>query len=221
MAPESVKKMEYTRFSDIWAIGCLVIEMITGEPPWSDYKNPMAVLFQLYNNNSPPPIPENISSSLKDFVNSCLQINPSSRLNIYQLLRHSFITGSKLNRLNKLDLSHFNSGGEKITSLTVSLENDKSISSGSETCQKPSSGDSDKSKGKNNFNYEPEKIGNVKVQIDQNELSNYISKNNSTTSNYLKNRLLEDSVLDVDKRKSILSVKQNDKIKKNISSFIE
>jgi len=45
MAPESVKKNEYTRFSDIWSLGCLVLEMATGEPPWSSYKNPMAVLY--------------------------------------------------------------------------------------------------------------------------------------------------------------------------------
>jgi serine/threonine protein kinase len=31
MAPETVKKMEYTRFSDIWSIGCTVIEMVTGK----------------------------------------------------------------------------------------------------------------------------------------------------------------------------------------------
>lgn len=30
MAPETVKSMEYTRFSDIWSLGCTVIEMSTG-----------------------------------------------------------------------------------------------------------------------------------------------------------------------------------------------
>jgi serine/threonine protein kinase len=31
MAPETVRKLEYTRFSDIWSIGCTVIEMALGK----------------------------------------------------------------------------------------------------------------------------------------------------------------------------------------------
>ncbi len=30
MAPETVKRLEYTRFSDIWSLGCTVIEMAIG-----------------------------------------------------------------------------------------------------------------------------------------------------------------------------------------------
>ena len=43
MAPEIIKSMEYTRFSDIWALGCTMIEMLTGNPPFSQFKNPMSV----------------------------------------------------------------------------------------------------------------------------------------------------------------------------------
>ena len=144
MAPESVKKMEYTRFSDIWSIGCLVIEMITGEPPWSNYKNPMAVLFQLYNNNNPPPIPDKISDSCKDFLTSCLQIEPMKRANVYKLLRHPFITGaeiSKISKISKLDVSN----------LRVSIFNENIHASVSSGESKVNSGDSKKSKLSENF----------------------------------------------------------------------
>lgn len=93
MSPESVKKLEYTRFSDIWALGCTLIEMATGEPPWSEYKNTMAVLYNIFNTKTPPEIPRNISLELKDFLECCLCIEPTDRLNVYQLLRHPFITG--------------------------------------------------------------------------------------------------------------------------------
>jgi serine/threonine protein kinase len=35
MAPEVLKKGQYSRYSDIWSLGCLIIEMITGFPPWT------------------------------------------------------------------------------------------------------------------------------------------------------------------------------------------
>lgn len=31
MAPETVKKLEHSRFSDIWSLGCTLIEMATGK----------------------------------------------------------------------------------------------------------------------------------------------------------------------------------------------
>ena len=91
MAPESVKRLEYTRFSDIWSLGCLTIEMLTGEPPWSQYRNPMAVLFQLYNISEPPEIPSHLSPLCKDFISSCFQIEPNKRLNVNKLLKHPFL----------------------------------------------------------------------------------------------------------------------------------
>ena len=91
MAPESVKRLEYTRYSDIWSIGCLVIEMLTGEPPWSEYRNPMAVLFQLYNITNTPDIPQQFSPLCKNFIECCFQIDPTKRYNVKQLLEHPFL----------------------------------------------------------------------------------------------------------------------------------
>jgi mitogen-activated protein kinase kinase kinase len=75
MAPETVKNMEYTRFSDIWAIGCTVIEMATGEPPWSECNHPMTVLYKIMESKEPPKIPENLSAECKDFISHCLKYN--------------------------------------------------------------------------------------------------------------------------------------------------
>ena len=36
MAPEVCRGEKVSRFSDIWSIGCLIIEMFTGQPPWSE-----------------------------------------------------------------------------------------------------------------------------------------------------------------------------------------
>ena len=134
MAPESVKKLEYTRYSDIWAIGCLSIEMVTGEPPWSHFKNPMAVLFQLYNNSNPPPIPSNISPLFKDFIDCCLQIEPKKRLNITALLKHQFISGSK-----------------KVDELRINIASDKRHSTNPNSVGSLNSSSSNSSKLENKF----------------------------------------------------------------------
>lgn len=73
MAPETVKNMEYTRFSDIWAIGCTIIEMATGEPPWSEFTNPMTILYNILNSEEPPKIPDFLSPECQDFVSKCLK----------------------------------------------------------------------------------------------------------------------------------------------------
>lgn len=72
-APETVKSMTYSRFSDIWSVGCTIIEMATGQPPWAEFKNPMATLYNLANANSPPAFPEHLSDTCKHFLSCCLK----------------------------------------------------------------------------------------------------------------------------------------------------
>jgi serine/threonine protein kinase len=73
--------------------GNRLIDFKLGEPPWSEFKSPMTVLYNIYHAKEPPLIPINLSPSLKDFINCCLKIEPQERWNVFQLLRHPFITG--------------------------------------------------------------------------------------------------------------------------------
>ena len=43
MAPEVVKQTAYTRKADIWSVGCLVVEMLTGEHPWAQLSQMQAI----------------------------------------------------------------------------------------------------------------------------------------------------------------------------------
>ena len=92
MAPEVIKSGGATRFSDIWSIGCTIIEMFSGEPPYRDKNNPISILNCIAKNNEPPRIPEDMSDQLKDFVEKCLIIEPEKRYNVYQLKKHPFIS---------------------------------------------------------------------------------------------------------------------------------
>lgn len=43
MAPEIVKQTAYTSKADIWSVGCLVVEMLTGQHPWADLTQMQAI----------------------------------------------------------------------------------------------------------------------------------------------------------------------------------
>ncbi|KAF8892559.1 hypothetical protein BD779DRAFT_1194666 [Infundibulicybe gibba] len=43
MAPEVVKQSGHTRKADIWSVGCLVVEMLTGEHPWAKLTQMQAI----------------------------------------------------------------------------------------------------------------------------------------------------------------------------------
>ena len=94
MAPEIIKSEGATRYSDIWSIGCTIIEMFSGEPPYNDKNSPISVLNCIIKNNELPKIPEGMSDQLKDFLEKCLIIEPKKRYNIYQLKKHPFINNN-------------------------------------------------------------------------------------------------------------------------------
>ncbi|CAH9100420.1 unnamed protein product [Cuscuta epithymum] len=73
---------------DIWSLGCTVIEMFTGQPPWSDLSWVQAMFSVL---NKSPPIPETLSSEGKHFIGCCLQRNPADRPSAAMLLDHPFL----------------------------------------------------------------------------------------------------------------------------------
>jgi len=91
MAPEIIKSLGATRYSDIWSIGCTIIEMFQGKPPYNDKKNAISILNCICKNNEPPKIPEGMSEQLRDFVEKCLVFEPTKRYNVYQLKKHPFL----------------------------------------------------------------------------------------------------------------------------------
>ncbi|CAI9116606.1 OLC1v1017799C1 [Oldenlandia corymbosa var. corymbosa] len=73
---------------DIWGLGCTVIEMLTGKPPWSDY-NGVQAMFNVLNKS--PPIPDTLSPEGKEFLQLCFQRRPQDRPSAAVLLDHRFL----------------------------------------------------------------------------------------------------------------------------------
>ncbi|XVE62995.1 hypothetical protein DITRI_Ditri06bG0164400 [Diplodiscus trichospermus] len=93
MAPEVILQTGHSFSADIWSVGCTVIEMATGKPPWSQQYQEVAALFYVGTTKSHPPIPEHLSTEAKDFLLTCLQKEPELRPPASELLKHPFVTG--------------------------------------------------------------------------------------------------------------------------------
>ncbi|KAF3446227.1 hypothetical protein FNV43_RR11406 [Rhamnella rubrinervis] len=95
MAPEVIKAVmqkdanpDLALAVDIWSLGCTVIEMLNGKPPWSDFTGPQAMFKVL---NKTPPIPDTLSPEGKDFLSCCFRRNPAERPSAMKLLEHPFV----------------------------------------------------------------------------------------------------------------------------------
>ncbi|KAA6378445.1 MAG: putative Mitogen-activated protein kinase kinase kinase A [Streblomastix strix] len=93
MAPEVIRQQRNVgRRSDIWSLGCTVIEMITGKPPYADIKNATACIFKIASTNETPPIPNFCSQELTDFLRRCFVRDPLKRATARELLQHPFLS---------------------------------------------------------------------------------------------------------------------------------
>jgi serine/threonine protein kinase len=91
MAPEVIRQTGHNWQADMWSVGCTVIEMATGKPPWSQQFQEVAALFHIGTTKSHPPIPEHLSHQGKDFLLKCLQREPTLRPSATELLKHPFV----------------------------------------------------------------------------------------------------------------------------------
>jgi serine/threonine protein kinase len=93
MAPEVVLQKEQGLPSDIWSLGCTVVEMATGRAPWAQIADPFVALYRIGCTNEMPAVPDSLSPDAHDFLARCFERNPRLRWTSSQLLEHPFLTG--------------------------------------------------------------------------------------------------------------------------------
>lgn len=89
MAPEVIELKGASTKSDIWSLGCTLIELVTGKPPYSDMIA-MSAMFRIVEDQCPP-LPDNISEDMKSFLTACFQKDPEMRPSATQLKQHTWI----------------------------------------------------------------------------------------------------------------------------------
>jgi serine/threonine protein kinase len=122
MAPEVIELKGASTKSDIWSLGCTVIELLTGRPPYGDIGNAMTgdwtsayhvypqslirkkrtVMFRIVEDESPP-IPERFSGPLVGFLKECFHKDPAMRPSAEQLFEHEWLKNHW--GLNKVSLA--------------------------------------------------------------------------------------------------------------------
>ena len=108
MAPEVLRGTEQGFASDVWSLGCTVVEMIQGSPPWTRSVSSNCslehLLFKIACTEEDLPLPQDLSEECRDFLSKCLQRDPRMRWSASELLRHPFLLSEPSSHLSSPSL---------------------------------------------------------------------------------------------------------------------
>lgn len=94
MAPEVIRQQQTSngwKKADVWSVGCTVVEMATGKPPWAQFDNPVTAMYQIACADALPSIPDELSEQGRHFLHKCLTRDPDSRPDATSLLLVPFV----------------------------------------------------------------------------------------------------------------------------------
>lgn len=95
MAPESITgstNKGHLGSDDIWSLGCVVLEMITGRRPWANLDNEWAIMYHVAAGHIPQlPAQDEVSSAGRRFLKRCLVQDPKRRATAVELLMDPWI----------------------------------------------------------------------------------------------------------------------------------
>ena len=92
-SPNLFNAGEKTYSDDIWALGCITIELLIGKLPWQELK-----YYDLANRlkkNQPFKLPSNLSEFCVDFINICMNKDEKLKITTEELLKHPFILNNE------------------------------------------------------------------------------------------------------------------------------
>ncbi|KAK3702078.1 hypothetical protein QZH41_014767 [Actinostola sp. cb2023] len=98
MAPEVIMSKAYDAKADLWSLGTIVYQCLTGKAPFQ--ANSPQALKKFYEKNKGvcPNIPAGTSNHIKDLLTGLLKRNPKDRMDFGEFFSHPFLTGQIVQR---------------------------------------------------------------------------------------------------------------------------
>ncbi|KAF0023800.1 hypothetical protein F2P81_024430 [Scophthalmus maximus] len=121
MAPEIIDQgpRGYGKPADIWSLGCTIIEMATGKPPFYELGEPQAAMFKVGMFKIHPEIPESMSLEAKAFILRCFEPDPDRRATALDLLTDEFLTVTSRKKKGKGSFAALSPGSEYLRSISL------------------------------------------------------------------------------------------------------
>ncbi|CAH0406576.1 unnamed protein product [Chilo suppressalis] len=90
MAPELIEEKPYDHQADLWSLGCIVYELMAGQPPFCTMS-----IWQLVRMIKHKPVqwPSFISIDARSFLQGLLHKDPMKRMSWPEILEHQFVMG--------------------------------------------------------------------------------------------------------------------------------
>ncbi|CAN9513486.1 unnamed protein product [Ophioblennius macclurei] len=94
MAPEVIMSQNYDAKADLWSIGTIVYQCLTGKAPFHASTPQELRLFYESNRNLLPSVPKETSSNLRHLLLGLLQRNHKDRMSFDEFFHHPFLESS-------------------------------------------------------------------------------------------------------------------------------
>eukprot|EP00757_Euglenozoa_sp_SAG-D1_P015548 gene15548-650_t len=107
MAPEVLLEEQYNYKVDVWSVGCLLIELLTGQPPYPGHSGMMAVMTHIMgfrDGTTTLQLPQGLSPDALAFIADCMQPEAHRRPSVQTLLMMNFITKHDVVAMNQANI---------------------------------------------------------------------------------------------------------------------
>ncbi|XP_043472706.1 serine/threonine-protein kinase unc-51 isoform X1 [Leptopilina heterotoma] len=98
MAPEVIMSLQYDAKADLWSLGTIVFQCLTGKAPFQAHTPQALKLYYEKNANLGPKIPAGTSPELSNLLLGLLRRNARDRMSFDEFFNHSFLQGPRENQ---------------------------------------------------------------------------------------------------------------------------